>query len=670
MTQKIERIRELTTQLNAYRNEYYNLGEPSVSDAVYDRLFDELAKLENETEVFMANSPTRTVGYPAVSDLEKVRHEIPLLSLDKTKSVEELLEFCKGRRMNLSNKLDGLTTEIIYEDGKLVRLSTRGDGDIGEDVTHNARAISGIPQSIPYKERLVVVGESLIRNSDFERLKKVLLDSSGKPYKNSRNLAAGSIRLHDSSVCAQRCLHFIPFGINEGLDDAADIPDSKQSKLVKLTEFGFDKVRTVQFETIDAAAMENYLEVLKQNAADADLPIDGQVLSFDEIAYSKTCGRTGHHFKDGIAFKYEDDLFETVLREVQWTPTRTGEISAVAIFDAVEIDGCEVQRATLHNVSFIENLELMIGDRILVSKRNQIIPHVEANLTMGHYDEQMMIPKTCPCCGKPTRIGITKLSAGNGEVREIKTLYCDNPDCDTQRLRQFVHFVSKKAMDIEGLSQATLEKFISCGWLDTFMDIYTLDAHKDEITAMEGFGEKSWQRLWNAIQTSRNTTFEKYLISMDIPMIGSNASKALSRQFGGNPDAFLDAVDNGFDFTVLPDFGTVLNDNIHDWFEVEENRALWKELQKFMNMKEEMIMENKNSTFAGTTIVVTGKVEPYSRNEINAKIESLGAKAGSSVSKNTNYLVCGENAGSKLAKAKELGVTILTPAEFFAMIGE
>ena len=671
MKELLARQRELTARLNLYRDEYYNKNAPSVSDAVYDRLFDELVGLEEQTGVIMTNSPTQTVGYPVVSGLPEAKHDIPLLSLDKTKLVNDLLSFQAGRTVNLSLKLDGLTTEIIYEGGILQRLSTRGDGDVGDDITHNAAAIEGIPMQIPYKERLVVVGESFIRNSDFERLRQSLVDSSGKPYKNSRNLAAGSVRAYNSSVCAQRCVHFLPFAVIDGLPEVEAETDSKRMKLAKITEFGFGRVRSLQFATANNDMMELHIKVLKDKAAEEDLPIDGLVLSYDSISYSRTCGRTGHHFKDGIAFKFEDDLFETRLDHIEWTPTRSGEISPVAVFDTVEIDGCDVSRATLHNLSFIEGLELMPGNRILVSKRNMIIPQVEDNLDRGSFSMEDLVPKLCPCCGYETMIHTTQKRV-DGELKLTKTLFCHNPHCASQNLRRFVHFVSKKAMDIEGLSEATLEQFIARGWLQDFTDIYRLDEHREEIIRMDGFGEKSWQRLWNAIEKSRNTTFERYLIAMDIPMIGNTASSALGRCFDWSLRAFEVAVDTGYDFTQLPDFGETLHNNIQEWFRIEENRILWEELKPMVNIekKEMNTPAVQDNPFMGKTVVVTGKVEPYTRDGINAKIYSLGAKAGSSVSKNTDYLICGENAGSKLAKAQSLGVTVLSPVEFFSMIGE
>lgn len=554
----LEKQRDLNDRLNRYRDEYYNRNAPSVSDEVYDRLFDELKELEQETGIQMANSPTQTVGYPAVSRLEKTRHEIPLLSLDKTKSSMDLLNFMGEQQVMLMLKLDGLTVKLTYENGELLEAATRGDGDEGEIITHNTRAISGIPSHITYKERLVVTGEGFIRPSDFEELKTSLQDSSGKPYKNGRNLAAGSIRLMDAKTCRERRLVFMPFGVLEGFPHLT----RKSDKLRELRALGFQPCKyLVTKQKLTLENVEAGIYQLRQYATDKDIPIDGIVVSFNDIAYAQSCGRTGHHYKDGLAYKFEDDLHESLLQYIEWTPGRTGEIAPVAVFTPVEIDGCEVSRASLHNLSFIEDLELMAGNRILVSKRNMIIPHVEENLDRGGFSMVDTIPHVCPCCGQPTRIHESSGKGENGEDRIIKTLYCDNPDCETRRLKKFVHFVSQKAMDIEGLSEATLEKFIGQGFIHSYLDIYRLDRYRAEIVRMDGFGEKSWQRLWDAIQQSRNTTFERYLISMDIPMIGNTASKVLGRVFHYDLDEFRDAVYGGYDFRQLPDFGETLHNN-------------------------------------------------------------------------------------------------------------
>jgi len=677
--QQIEQIRELTNRLNQWRHEYYNLNAPTVADAEYDKYFDELSRLEKETGFVMSNSPTQTVGYTPVSGLSKVRHQVPLLSLDKTKSIEDLLRFIGSRPALFMLKLDGLTVNVEYEGGRLVRASTRGDGNVGEDITHNARVFQNIPLAIPYHGRLVVTGEALIKTDDFVTMQQELTGSDGTTYKTARNLAAGSVRLFDPAECKKRCIRFYAFSVLEGLDipvsdnSGAPLhidPNSKKERLDFVRTLGFDTCRKFTLNIgqdgnpppkVDIARLEAYIASLKASAEKMGFPIDGIVVTYDDVAYSRSLGSTGHHYRDGLAFKFGDETTETVFREIVWKPSRSGEISPVAIFDTVEIDGCEVSRASLHNLSFIKELEFRPDCRILVSKRNMIIPHVENNLDRGAYDNTL-IPSSCPCCGSPTRVD----TSGTAE-----TLYCDNPTCAGQRLQQFVHFVSKKAMDIEGLSEATLERFISMGWLDDFMDVYRLDRYAREIKQTEGFGEKSWLRLWDAIERSRSTTFERYLISMDIPMIGRTASKELCRHFNGDLNALETAVDDGFDFTQLNDFGEVLDRNIHAWFRIEKNRNLWEELQKMINIEKtaNTVTEAADNPFAGRTVVVTGTLVHFTRNTINAKIESLGAKAGSSVSKNTDYLICGESAGSKLDKARELGVPVLTEQQFLEMAG-
>lgn len=657
------KLRELTARLNTYRDEYYNKNAPSVSDEVYDVLFEDLKVLEQTLGIRMANSPTQTVGYPAVSKLEKTNHSIPLLSLEKTKSSMDLVNFQGERQIMLMLKLDGLTVKLTYENGKLVQAATRGDGNVGEVITHNVRGISGIPMTIPYKERLVVTGEAFIHTDDFEELKGTLLDSTGNPYKNGRNLAAGSVRLLDAAVCKERKVSFLPFNVLEGYGEQT----TKSGRLFQLRSQGFPLFSfLLSNRSLSQQDIEACIAKMRRYAEEEHLPIDGMVMSYNDTAYSQQCGRTGHHYKDGIAFKFEDDTYETVLREIEWNPTRTGEIVPVAVFDTVEIDGCNVSRASLHNLTFLGNLELMPGNRILVSKRNQIIPHVEDNIDRGAFAWLKILPKVCPCCGMPTKLHSTQGADG----KLTRRIFCDNPHCVTRNLRRFVHFVSQKAMNIEGLSEATLEKFIGKGWLHSCLDLYCLDQHRAEIVAMDGFGEKSWLRLWNAIQRSRETTFEKYLIAMDIPMIGRTASKTLSLQFHEDLSELENAVYEGFDFTRLPDFGETLHNNIHAWFCEEENIYIWEELQKMVHIEKTPAEEQEmpvSSPFAGRTIVVTGKVEPYTRNGMNALIESLGARAGSAVSKNTDYLVCGENAGSKLSKAKALGITVLTPDQFFQM---
>lgn len=668
LLEKAGQIRDMVERLNRYRYEYYVENNPSISDSVYDHLFDELSRLEEETGIYLSNSPTQSVGYQCISSLKKVTHTIPLLSLDKTKLVPELINFLKKMPALLMLKLDGLTIKLVYEDGKLMEGSTRGDGDTGEDITHNIPAFQGVPLTIPYKQRLVVTGEGFIHKSDFEQLRWSVLDKNGKPYSTARGLASGSIRLYDAKSCRERKICFLPFHVLEGLDDMEGNADSRREKLIALTSLGFGLCPAVPVEeSITAESLEANIMQLKNLADSLDIPIDGTVLRFDSLNYSVACGRTGHHFKDGIAFKFEDDVFETIFRKIVWQTSRNGEIAPVAIFDTVEIDGCDVSKASLHNLSFIKGLELHPGCRILVSKRNMIIPHIEDNLDRGKYED--MVPDVCPCCGEPTRIYRREVE----KDRIVETLHCDNPECSSQVLRKFVHFAEKKAMNINGLSEGVLSRFLELGYLNTYQDLYHLDKHRDEIVALEGFGEKSYEKLCASIETSRSTTFVRFLVAMDIPMIGRTASRALDQYFKGNLRALEQAAVERFDFTCLPDFGETLSTNIQEWFRNSDHILLWRNLQKefiFEERKEDNTMsENRNnSPFDGRTIVATGKLKNFTRDSINSKIISLGAIAGSSVTKKTDYLICGEKAGSKLAKAQELGVKVLSEQEFLDML--
>jgi len=656
----IERIRELTTWLNQRCYEYYTLNAPTISDAVYDRHFDELKRLEDATGCRMSNSPTQTVGYKVVDGLEKTAHKIPLLSLEKMKTMSGLMRFIGSQPVLVMHKIDGLTVKLEYENGDLIRASTRGDGDEGEVITHNARGIGGIPAQIPYKERLVVVGEAYISKPTFERLKDMLTDSSGNHFKNARNMASGAVRNHDANTCAERGVEFSPFNVLEGMEEGTNVSASKNLKLEVLKQFGFApcEFRLHHINSTEQE-IESSISELKSLADDQGLPIDGIVVTYNDVAYSRSCGRTGHHFKDGLAYKFDDDLHETIFRSIEWTPSRFGELSPVALFDTVEIDGCEVSRATLHNWRFIRDLKLMPGCRILVSKRNMIIPHIEANLDRVEFKPEVLYPMWCPCCRSRTELYRSETT---------EAIYCRNTNCMDQVVRKFVHFVGKKAMNIEGLSEATLEKFIKLGFLREFQNIYRLNEHAQEIYTMDGFGSRSWERLWEAIQKSRNTTFVRYLVAMDIPLIGRTASRALDRHFNGDLNTLEMAVKSGFDFTQLKDFGATLHWNIHDWFKVESNLKLWKGLRELVHIEDTKTGTAMEATpFFGKTVVVTGKLNHFTRNSINAKIEELGAKAGSAVSSNTDYLVCGEKAGSKLAKAQELGVMVLTEGEFLSM---
>ena len=570
-------------------------------------------------------------------------------------------------------KLDGLTIKLVYEGGKLTEASTRGDGDVGEVITHNVAAFCNVPMTIPYQKHLEVSGEGFIHKSTFERLKNTQVGSDGKPYRNARNLASGSIRSLDAAICKEREISFFAFHVLKGLDEFSGLKNSRDGKLLCLMEYGFG---ICPFQMLDGNTSEEFLqeqiESMQALADLSDIPIDGMVIRFEDLAYSESLGRTGHHYHDGIAFKFEDDIYETIFRSIEWQTGRSGEIAPVAVFDTVEIDGCEVSRASLHNLTFIKNLELYPGCRILVSKRNMIIPHVEENLDRGNYQD--MIPQTCPCCGQPAR---TYSRAGD-KGRIVETLHCDNPECGSRILQRFVHFAEKKAMNIKGLSETTLDQLIRLGALKSYQDLYHLDRYRKEIIALEGFGEKSYENLIASINESRNTTFVRFLVAMDIPLIGRTASRILDRHFHSSLRELRLAALDRFDFTCLEGIGNIMSSNLHKWFHNPNHLLLWGSLQNELHFEngldaqtsgeENNMNETTNNIFAGCTIVATGKLENFTRDGINAKIISLGATPGSSVTKKTDYLICGEKAGSKLAKAEQLGVKILTEQEFLEML--
>ena len=561
----LQEIKTLVQILNEQRDAYYNRNSPTMTDKEYDRLFDRLAELEKESGIVFSNSPTQSVGYYPVSELKKVRHPRALLSLEKTKQIQELADFMENQDTLLMLKLDGLTVKLVYEEGRLVQASTRGDGDIGEDITHNIPAFENVPLTISYKERLVAVGEAFIYKNVFLQLKDTIRDGNGEPYKNARNLASGSARNLNPEVCKGRHINFIPFNVLEGLDGGEGV-DSREFKLMQLAALGFDICPYVWLEAgrYSEKELSEQIGKLVAVAREKELPIDGLVLIYDSLSHSAKCGRTGHHYKDGLAYKFEDETYETSLQEIEWTPSRSGDLAPVAVFDTVEIDGADVSRASLHNLSFIKNLELVPGCRILVSKRNMIIPHIEDNLDRGFYYDTY--PVQCPCCGSPTRI--RKGRTNKGKI--LETLHCDNPECDSQILKKYVHFVAKKAMDISGLSESNLRRFLECGWLTSFQDIYHLDRYRKEVIALEGYGEKSYEKLWTAINESRNTDFIHYLTAMDIPMVGRTKSRVLCEVFEGSLNKFEKAAIGNYDFSKLEDFGDTLNRNIHTWFADED----------------------------------------------------------------------------------------------------
>lgn len=674
MGEKVKRIHELVKQLNEYRDAYYNRAESLVVDSEYDRLFDELKALETDTGVVLMNSPTSTVGYDVKSKLEKVSHDIPLLSLDKTKDVDELVKFMGNHKCLLMYKYDGLTVELIYNDGKLIQASTRGDGYTGEDITHNAKTFKNIPLTIPYNGFLRVVGEAIIHKHDFQKINDNL-PAGEKPYANARNLAAGSVRQLDSAVCDTRNIHFMLWDVLEGLDDLPTLDDlfpasdSRRTKFFVCERLGFELPYICYFEQNSSAnncsfIIQDAIEHMRNQAIEKGIPIDGMVMKYDSISYSKQKGGTSHHNNDGIAFKFEDETAETVLREIEWSMGRTGQLTPVAIFDPIELDGTIVTRASVHNLSYIKDYDLNIGDKLKVYKANMIIPQILENISATERGTKhgVQYPDACPVCGGSIRVE---------QVNDTESVYCDNPKCNGKKLGKFSHYVSKPAMNIDGLSEATLEKFINNGWLTDFTDLYHLNRYDKEIMRMEGFGKRSYDKLMTAIEASKSTTLTRLLISLGIPYIGKTASKAISNYCAGDPYKFIELINDDFNWMQLEDFGEVMSASLKDWFSDDDNFKLYHCIVGHLNIQIEKVITTPvaDNPFNGKTVVATGSLQNFTRDGIGKKLEELGAKVGSSVSKKTDYVIAGEKAGSKLTKAKELGVPVLTETEFMAMIG-
>lgn len=662
-----ERIYELVRYLNECRDAYYNRSDPMISDSEYDKLFDELAQLEIDTGIILSNSPTQTVGFEVKSKLTKMQHKIPLLSLDKTKEESELVKFARSSPSFLMFKYDGLTVELIYMNGELIQASTRGDGYVGEDITHNAKTFQNVPLNIPYKGVLRIVGEAIIHKDDFVSINDNL-PSNEKPYANSRNLVAGSVRQLDNRICAKRKVFFMPWDILEGLDDATDNPDSRMSKLKTCANMGFELPNWLSDINLDN--MPLVIEHLKNKAISKGIPIDGLVMKYDSYSYSKQKGGTSHHNNDGIAFKFEDEIADTILTDIEWSMGRTGQLTPVAIFEPIELEGTVVSRASLHNVSIMQDI---LGEypasceKIKVRKANMIIPEVVSGEkqippesdTPPEFYGFFTIPTECPVCGGKTEIQT---------VNNTRTLYCTDPHCGGKKLSAFAHFVSKPAMNIDGLSEATLERFISNGWLNSFSDLYRLDRYKDEIMRMDGFGERSYCKLWNAIEASRNVPFDKFLVALGIPTIGKTAAKAISQYCHGDPTEFENLLNQNFDWTRLEDFGEVTSENIKQWFLDLVNTKTYVELLNQIHIERLTAQVEQSSPMLNKTVVVTGSLQHFTRDSITEKLEQLGAKVSGSVSKKTDYLIAGDKAGSKLNKAKSFGVKVLSETEFMEMI--
>lgn len=648
---KAKRIKELTNQLNQYRDSYYNNSDSIVSDAEYDNLFDELKQLEEETNIVMSNSPTHTVGYEVKSNLEKVKHSHLMLSLDKTKSVADLKKFAGDRDCLLMCKMDGLSILLTYENGKLSRAETRGNAEIGEDITHNAKVFENIPLTIDYKGHLEVEGEAIITYDDFEKINSKL--PKNEKYKNPRNLVSGSVRQLDSSIAAQRHIKFITWKIPEEKDFmTAGFQDAEL--------LGFEIVPYVYIKENDNG-FDKYIEKLKNIAGKNGFPIDGLVISYNDIPYGKSLGATGHHPKHSLAFKFYDEEVTTTLRNLEWTMGKTGQLTPVAIFDEVELEGTTVSRASLHNITICKKLKLGIGDEITVYKAHQIIPQVRDNLTKSNNFD---IPNVCPICGCSTEVV---------KDNDTEVLVCSNFNCKGKLLGKLSHFVSKNAINIDGLSEQTLQKFIEMGWLNSFKDIYHLSAHKAEMYKLEGFGKKSVDKLLENIEKSRNTTLDRFIYSLCIPLIGKTASKDISKYFNGNFEKFkrswyVEYLDYS---TVIDGFGEKMNESIYDWFYDVGNLAEFCCLADIFNFVNTETTISNSHSLNGKSFVITGSLIKYqNRDELVSIIEQLGGKVSGSVSKKTDYLINNDvnSTSGKNKKAKECGVPIITEEEFIEIL--
>ena len=636
---KIEKIKELTGLLNKASDTYYNTGNTIMEDREFDTLVEELRNLEQETGFVMATSPTHKVGYEVKSELQKVAHNHPMLSLAKTKDWNEFVQYFCNKDVIGMLKMDGLTCSLRYINGELVSAETRGNGEIGEDILHNIKTVKTVPQKIPYKDELIVDGEIICTYQDFEPF--------STEYKNPRNFASGSIRLLDSNECAKRPLTFVSWNVIKGFDDE----NSFLRKLVLIDELGFTVVPWTSSFDWDAK------EFLVNKAKKLGYPIDGLVGRFDDIKYGESLGATSHHSNAAYAFKFGDETYETTLRGVEWNTTRTGIIAPVAIFDEVDLDGALTTRATLHNLSIIEQLELGIGDTITVYRSNMVIPKIDNNLTRSN---TLKIPKTCPCCGKPTEVKYTDNS---------KVLMCTNPDCAAKKLARFTHFVSRKCMNIDGLSERTLEALISNNLIKNFRDIYHLNEHLDKLYTIDGMGKKSVENLLNSIEKSRDVKLENFIAALGIPNIGLSAAKAISKKFNGSHYDFVLALANdNYDFSQIDDFGEITNKSLHDWWHSKDPMI------ELLPIEVNFIVENdtgSSSNLDGKSFCITGSLTHYAnRNALVKAIEDNGGKYVSSVSKKIDYLINNDKTSisGKNKKAIDLSIPIISEEDFLNMI--
>lgn len=654
----LDRMKELIIILQEASKAYYAEDREIMSNFEYDKLYDELVKLEEETGTTLAGSPTISVGFEAVDELPKETHESPMLSLGKTKDREELKEWLKDKDGLLSWKLDGLTIVLTYENGKLLKAVTRGNGEVGEVVTNNAKTFVNLPLSIPFQGKLILRGEAVITYEDFKKINDAIEDVESK-YKNPRNLCSGSVRQLNNEVTKDRRVRFFAFSLVK-----AEENETSEKETNNTTEFLFhtreeemDFLKKQGFEVVEyqKVCAGNILEAIsyfEEKIAGYDVPSDGLVLAFDDIAYGKSLGRTAKFPRDSIAFKWADEMKETKLLEIEWSPSRTGLINPVAIFEPVELEGTTVSRASVHNISIVKNLKLGIGDTITVYKANMIIPQIAENLTRS---DSLEIPQHCPACAGKTEIK---------QVNEVQSLYCTNPDCSAKKIKAFTLFVSRDALNIEGLSEATLEKFIAKGFLHSFIDIFHLNRFEEEIKSMEGFGEKSYNNLINSIENARKTTLPKVIYSLGIANIGLANAKMICKEFKYDLPSMMSATVETL--SQIDGVGEVIAGAFCDYFGTEEHRSMVDKLMNELQIEVEVIEEG-SQILEGKSFAITGSLEHFeNRNQLKEKIESLGGKVTGSVTGKTFALINNDSTSnsSKNKKARELGVQILTESEF------
>ena len=649
---KTKRIRELIGTLRAAGRAYYQESREIMSNFEYDKLYDELVSLEKETGIVFANSPTQNVGYEVVSALPKERHEKPMLSLNKTKSVEELADWLGGQTGLLSWKMDGLTIVLTYQNGTLVKAVTRGNGEIGEVITANAKAFVNVPLNISYQGELILRGEAIIRYSDFEKINEQIEDVDAK-YKNPRNLCSGSVRQLNSEITAQRQVHFYAFSLVKA--DGIDFKNSRKEQFEWLKTQGFE---VVEYHEVTKETLPETVKMYSEAIAENDTPSDGLVLLYDDIAYGQSLGRTAKFPRDSIAFKWADEIQEATLLYIEWSASRTGLINPVAVFEPVELEGTTVSRASVHNISIMEALELGAGDRITVYKANMIIPQIADNLTRSGVRD---IPEACPVCGGQTEVR---------QLNDVKSLYCTNPDCQAKKIKSFTLFTSRDALNIAGLSEATLEKFIGVGMIHEYADIFHLDRHQEEIVEMDGFGQKSYDNLIAAAEKASHTTLPRMVYGLGVAGIGLANAKMICRHFKNDFEVMRHATVE--ELVEIDGIGEVLAQAWTAFFSDGKNNAIVDHLlaELTFEAEDEESSEGADEAFAGMNFVITGSLEHFkNRKELQELIERRGGKVTGSVTSKTNYLINNDvaSSSSKNKKARELGVPILSEEEFLKL---